>query len=524
MNTLRRILRNPLNLLPVLSLILIFPPPVFGQTSAFDIVGGDVLTVEGEEFTFERVLVETDGEQVFQEQAIWEGGVIARFGEIVLETERVMAIFDGAEISRLEAGPEVTVTGFGGRAMFHCADFVADLPTSASGRDTYSGTMSLVHGYYLATAQELGVEGSGEYEVNFTADVLTLEPDIAILDRPAISLGDLADPELSIESREISFQIGIPPDGGERAVLGAQAENVAVRLFGTRVNIIPFPVNRGFFSTRKPGWRTQLPMIGWESGEGFRWDQMILYDFADESVTDGPEIRFRLDAFPAARSYPEVIAGFELDEIFFDVRTGYRREEDEEGEPVPVRAEPEVILGFFRQQLGGSEFGVQGEGFWGHLRDMTVGTDLDRYGFRTLLDHRGVWVGEFRLTGGIEFSNIIYENGDNYRLLDGRLRLRYQHLPDWGASLTWQRALDWGTTPFRFELPQERHQLGLREQTRLSRRWGAGFDYLWDFEIDDFERQEWHLTYIFDSFQVSFGWDFEDHTARVQMDLPGSLR
>ena len=133
-------------------------------------------------------------------------------------------------------------------------------------------------------------------------------------------------------------------------------------------------------------------------------------------------------------------------------------------------------------------------------------------------------MGEFNLNGVLLFDDSFYDNGDNYRTLEGRCRLRYVDAPRWGASLTYRKILVWGDTPFRFDEPQVREEIGLRELTRFSRRWGAGFDWAWDLWDDEFERQECFVTYIFDSFQVSFGWDFANGTARAELALPGSLR
>jgi hypothetical protein len=445
---------------------------------------------------------------------------------MTLQTDHVMAVFDGPDVSRLEAGPEVSVTGFGGRARFQCADVVIDLPTSSSADNAYRGIMHEVFGYYRATSFELGIEGSAEYDVNFTADVLRLEPEVAILENPCLSLGDLENPELAIQSREIRFEIGSPPEGpeDERAVLGAEADGISLRIFGNRINVLPFPISHGFFHARNRGLKMPVPMFGWEGDEGFRWDQNVEYDFADQSVDDGPNIRLHFDVFPFSRSYPELTGDFKVDGIHFVTRAGYRREEDENGDAVPVRAEPEFIVGLDTVPIGESDFGIGGEAFWGHLRDMTLGPDLDRWGFRTTLEHNGVWLGDFHLSGGLRFSDIFYEGGDDYRILEGRARLRYAQYPDWSASIVYRNSRVWGETPFRFDVPQYGEEVGLREQTRISSRWGAGFDYLWDFDEDDFGRQEWHLTYIFDSFQVSTGWDFENDMLRVRFDLPGSLR
>jgi hypothetical protein len=162
--------------------------------------------------------------------------------------------------------------------------------------------------------------------------------------------------------------------------------------------------------------------------------------------------------------------------------------------------------------------------FWGHLRDMQNGVDFDRWGYSARLDHPGVSLGRFKLSTSMEFSDLYYEDGNNYRLLDGLVRLRYVDPPRWGASLTYRRIHDWGATPFTFDIPRTTEEIGLREQTRFSRRWGGGFDWAWDLVEDEFERQQCHLTYIFDSFQVSLGWDFADDTARAEVALPGSLK
>ena len=530
MNVHRRIYTRSLHTLIILATIaLIRPYAAFGQTSELDIPGGGILTVEGEELTFERTLVEIDGEQVFQEQATWEQGVVARFvggefGEIVLETERITAIFDGAEVASLEAGPKVVVTGFGGKARFECADVVIELPTESSGLESYRGVCREVNGYYLADPETLGLESGEDLEVYFTADVATLEPEMAILENPCLSLSDLEKPELAIASRSITFRIGPHPSTEKQVVLGARAENISIRLFGHRLNLIPFPVWRGFVQRREPGWTFFLPQVGWEGDEGFRLNQLCAYDFADESVTEGPRILFRLDSLPLDRTYPELGFDVGIDGATFDLRAGYRREEDENGDPVPVRAEPEARLSFAPHPLDSSGLGISGSLFWGHLRDMTIGTDLDRWGFSARLDRTPIPFGEFKLSGNLEFIDYFYQGGDNYRLLEGGVRLRYVDPPRWGATLSYRNIWKWGETPFRFDVPQVTEEIGLREQTRLSDRCGAGFDWAWDFCEDDFERQECHLTYIFDSFQVSMGWDFENETVRVRFDLPGSLR
>ncbi len=105
----------------------------------------------------------------------------------------------------------------------------------------------------------------------------------------------------------------------------------------------------------------------------------------------------------------------------------------------------------------------------------------------------------------------------------GKAQLRYVSPPNWGASLAYYRSLEWGQTPFPFDEPDYVEEIELTEQSRFSRRWGGGFNWAWDLDNDKFARQECHITYIFDSFQVSLGWDFYRNGVRVGLELPGYL-
>ncbi len=519
-----------LALLPIFAwtFLCVFPVILYAQETSFDLPEGGHLIIEGENFTFEQVVSTVDGEEIILEHAIWDGRVTAHLstvdGDILLETGHIEVVFEGENVTSLIAGPEVMFTGLDGRALFECVDVLIDFPTSVAGDETYSGICHDVHGYYLADAYQLGLEGDDQYEVNFTADTVRLGRDEAILESPCLSLGNLDNPDVAISSGDINLRIGTHPDTGERDLLGARLSNLSVSFFGNRLNVLPFPVWRGFVPSHEPGFRTSLPSIGWEGSEGPRIDFAPVYTFNMQSVDVGPRIIFRMDTFPFARSYPEIIADVEKDNLYFETRTGYRREEDSAGDPVPTRAEPEITFGLRRIPVGDTKFGIRASAFWGHLRDMRDGPDLDRWGWRARLDHGGIPVGDFKLSGSLEYSDLNYELGSNYRILDGRVRLRYVDPPHWGASLTYRRVRDWGLTPFLFDKPQVVEELGLREQSRFSRRWGAGFNWAWDFASDEFERQECHLTYILDSFQVSLGWDFANESIKVYFALPGDLK
>ena len=487
-----------------------------------------MLIVEGEDFVFEQISVVEGEGIVLQDRAVWQGGVTASYsdetGDFVLETELVKAVFDGPNVSRLEAGPEVTMTGYGGRARFECANVEIDFPTVDSETDEYSGLCTDVHGYYLAEAYQLGLEGETQYEVNFTASVARLSPGEAVLESPTISLGDLESPDIAISSGGIRFVIGPDPETGDRIVLAARAENVILSVFGIKFEVIPFAVWHGFVTHDEPGWEISFPGIGWEGEEYLRIDQRIAYNFEMDSFDWGPRMVFRIDSFPFDRTYPEIIVDGGWEDIYASVRTGYRREEDRNSDPVPVRAEPEVTVGMYPVDISDTGLVLHASTFWGHMRDMQSGPDLDRWGYRAGLVHRDILLGEFSLGTQVVFEDLFYEDGNNYSTLDGQVRLRYVDPPKWGATITYHRIYDWGLTPFRFDFPQAREELGLRQQSRFSRRWGGGLDWAWDFNEDEFDRQECHLTYIFDSFQVSVGWDFTDDEIIAEVALPGSLK
>ncbi len=524
--------RKSIYILPFLILngilLALFPSLVHAQQAGFELGSGDMLVIEGEDFVFEQILSTVNGEQVIQERAIWEGGVVATFisegRDFMLETNHIEAVFDGADVTRLEAGPQVVFTGMNGKARFECANVFIDLPTSSDEAGHYTGICYDVYGYYLAEASELGLEGDEQYKVNFTADTAHLGPDEAVLESPCLSLGNLDNPELAIRSRAIDFIIGEHPATGSRNVLAARLSNLTVDLYGNRFEIIPFPLWHSFVDRNEPGLNIRFPMIGWEGDEYLRIDFRPSYDFNEESLDDGPRFTLRLDTFPFARTYPELIGYARWEDLFIEARAGYRREEDRNYEPVPTRAEPEITLGTRRLQLDDSGFGFRVASFWGHMRDMRDGPDADRWGYRASIDHTGIPLGIFNLSGQIDLDDYYYEDGENYTVLDGLVRLRYVDPPGWGVSLSYQRVYEWGDTPFSFDVPQVIEELGVREQSRFSRRWGAGFDWAWDFAADEFERQECHVTYILDSFQVSCGWDFADETVRIRFDLPGSLK
>ena len=151
----------------------LFPSRINAQAAEFKLPEGGILLVEGEDFVFEQVSVVKGEEIVLQDRAAWRGGVSTSYsdesGDFLLETEHVEAVFEGPNVARLEAGPQVTMTGYGGRARFECANVLIDFPTPDGDAEGYSGICTDVHGYYLAEAYQLGLEGETQYEVNFTA-------------------------------------------------------------------------------------------------------------------------------------------------------------------------------------------------------------------------------------------------------------------------------------------------------------------------------------------------------------------
>ena len=510
----------------LLTLFCLLSWPVAARTQESNLLlPGDVnLTVQGDDFIFEQIYVDIDGEQVLQERAIWDGNVIAEFQDVKLETEHIEALFDGDQVSMLEAGPQVVVTGFGGKAHFECSDMVIDFPTSEADAGIYTGFCNNVRGSVTASPADFGYEITDVYEINFVADTAELGPETAILSRPILSLGNIDDPDFALLSRSIQLDIGTHPGTDTRVILKLEAETLSISVFGNRLNLVPFPLRRSFQRTTEPGFTYPFPAMGIESDAGFHIQPAVAYDFVLDSFEMGPQLIFALDFFPADRSYPELRLEGEAGGLVGEIRAGYRREEDDRGYTVPTRAEPEIILGTTLNQVGNSDFNYELRSFWGHIRDMTWGTNLDRWGYGAALNYSGVEYNNFTLTGFLDFNDKFYENGLNYSTLEGQVRLRYVDQPHWGASLSYRRISDWGNTPFRFDIPEYMEQVGLRQQTRFSRRWGAGFNLEWDLRLDELARNEYNVTYILDSFQMSLGWDFEDSTVSVFFDLPGSLR
>lgn len=509
-------------------IILATPSALHAQQAGFNIAGGGHLKIEGETFTFEQLSTVVGEDIVITEHAMWDGGVVAilesEYDTVTLETGHINVVFDGENVKRLEAGPQVKFMGYHGRAVFECADVVIDFPTSEEDGNVYSGVCTNLHGYFLAYASELGLEGDDSYEINFTASSATLGPDSAVLTAPRLSLGDINKPEFAVGAKEIEVIIGEHPETGERTPLAARIDYFAVQIFGNRLNILPFPIWRKLVSVPEPGLMVRIPKIGYEGGQGPYFDFAPAYNFMLPGLGDTPSIIFRANIFPFDRTYPEIRALVERDDLFAEVRGGYRREETSEGDPVATRAEPEFTVGHRWIPLNDNSLGLRLSASYGHIRDMTnSGPDLDRFGWNARLEHRGIPVGDFTLRGFLDLNDFYYDNDENYQSLEGGVSLRYVDPPSWGSTLYYRTIYEWGTTPFAFDIPKTVEEVGLREQSRFSRRWGGGFDWSWNLDEDDFQRQECHLTYIFDSFQVSTGWDFADNAVRVYFALPGDL-
>lgn len=494
------------------------------QVREFELQGGDLLIVEGKEFIYETRTSTVNGETVLQDVAVWKGLVRAEFSGFILETGHLEAVFDGPEISYLEAGPEVKVTGFGGLAKFNTADMSVALLKDEEGRTKYSGVCNKVHGYYLAYAKDLGLEGTGEYEINFRAESMILEPEYAILNYPELTLGDIDKPDFSIRSRKIRFEIGIRPGTSETAILSARLDNASASIFGVRLNFRPFPYTRTFFRPDEPGWDYPLPKVGWYSDEGPFVDQSTYYNFMLPGFDEGPQVYFHALSFPMDRTYPDAGIRAGWNDLTFDLRAGYLRREDSNGEPVPARVEPELSISSDRISLLDSSYYLTLSGFAGRMKDLEYNYALNRYGWVAALDGSSRISENLTLSGKVNFKGYLYEGGHEYSVLDGSFTLRYVEPPHWGASLIYRKSYNWGLTPFRFDVPDVGEELRLREQTRLSKDWGAGFDWAWDFEKEEFSRSEINLTYIFDSFQVSMGWDFSGNKIALKFALPGSLK
>jgi hypothetical protein len=502
------------------SVFLMCSSKAYAAASDFNLGTGGKLTIEGDNFSFERYTVST-GE--FNEVAVWEGNVTATFDPILLTSEKIEAQFAGDEIISMEAGPDVEIVGLNGRAIFSCAFITIDFPGELSGLDYYQGHGNDVRGYYLAHASELGLDTEEDYEINFTAETIVLGPDSATLTNPVLSLGDPERPDVAFSSHELNLPIGDHPVSGERTVLGLSASDVSLILFGHRLNVIWFPVWKGLTPRLEPGLTYPLPKIGWEGDAGFHWDQFVQYDFFKLPDGGGPFLQGRFDFFPADRSYPELIFHGVADRLTFEARTGYRREEDQEGDTVPTRAEPEITLGTTRFPVGDGSAGFKASVFYGYMRDMTLGMAGDRYGYTGVLDGRTRLSENVTARGELTYVDRYYSDSSNFATLEGDFSIRYVESPQWGATLSYRKVYRWGQPGFRYDEPRVLDEIGLEQQTRFSDRWGGGIDWSWNFAEDDFERQQCHLTYIFDSFQVSLGWDFFNESVTVNFGLPGSL-
>jgi hypothetical protein len=462
--------------------------------------------IEGDQFTFKET---PDGTI-----SVWEGNVFAYSKQVTIRTEHLeVGLMADDRIRTLKASPDVTIqvtdVNSGSQVLITGRVFEYNFETESGKVD--DSIIELILG-----PEAFDLPKDAQYKLYILSDSTNIINGNLDVERPKILLNSLTSPELTLKCKKVS----ILTYENKRYL---KISNVSVFLFGIKILDYPWDYYRSLTSTIKSGFFADIPSIG--SGEGgLEIDEKFYFTFRDGFFQD-KYFTFRADIFTADRWYPELSLSDSTGKCNWDILYGYERQKREfMKESVKLFRNPDFHW-WFKDYEPFPKFTVDGGVMYGYLEEPQRKVDSSRLGFNVGVKYDPIPLGSpdttLLLSAGWRAN--YYAGNDDYQVFTRSIGINHISKGKYSIGATYYQRDDKGYSPFVHDREDMLDEVEFRTRIRLADKWSTGFSGRYDIEKQDYLDLQFYVTRLFNSFQVSLGWDFADDNARIEFGLPGSL-
>lgn len=441
--------------------------------------------------------------------AIWEGKVVAHTEQIIIETERLeLEMIGDNRIKSLKALPSVTIqlTQDQAQAKISGDEFVFDF-------ETQSGHVrnSVIEIHVSPDAFDL--PSDRDYRLFILAETTDIVSNDISVENPELRLNSITDPEITFECHSLT----IDTYNNRRY---AHVKKPSFKLFGLRILTYPWTYHRALTSKSKHGFVVEIPRLG-TGASGFEIDQKFTLAMSG-GILKNKFYTFRTDIFTNDRWYPEIGLSDDSGLLLWDIWYGYERGEDIIDKKILVTKKPDFNLKLAPQVIL-KKYEVKTGLDYGIIEEPSRNADSDRLGFNFSVRRKPIPLGSqnCNLEFDMEYKKSFYSDDMRYEVFTRGIGIKHTEKNKFSLGVKYYMRDDKGESPFLHDREKILDELNLRSRWSLSENYGIGIDGRYDLDKDHFRDLEFLVTKIFNSFQMSVGWDFSDSQAEIEFGLPG---
>lgn len=462
--------------------------------------------IEGDQFTFKETPEGTI--------SVWEGNVYAYSKQVSIRTDRLeVGLMEDDRIRTLKASPDVSIQitdeNSGSQALITGKVFEYNFETE-SGR-VEDSIIELILG-----PEAFDLPKDAQYKLYILADSTNIVNGDLDVDQPKILLNSLDNPELTL----VCKKVGIITYENKRYL---KISNVSVRLFGIKILDFPWDYYRSLTSTIRSGFYVEIPSFGSGDG-GMEIDQKFYFTFRDGFFQD-KYFTLRADIFTADRWYPEIALSETTGKCNWDILYGYERQRrDFMDESVKVFRNPDFNWRF-KDYEPIRNFMVDGGVMYGYLEEQQRRVDSSRLGFHLGVKYDPIPLGnpDTTLLLGGGWRGNYYAGNEDYQVFSGSIGVNHIDKGKYSIGATYYKREEIGYSPFVHDREDVLDEAEFRSRIRLADEWSTGVNVRYDIENEKYRDAQLYIIRLFNSFQVSLGWDFADNNAKLEFGIPGSL-
>ena len=460
-------------------------------------------TVEGKQFSFK----ETEEGIV----SVWEGSVRASSQQIIIQTEHLeLYLTVDDKVKSIKAGPEVNI------------ELVEDTASANVSGSSFEYDFETQTGHVGNSVIELkanpiafNLPQGYNYWIYILSDSADIIEGDLFVKNPKVRLNSLDNPEVEVRGKELSIR----SIGKERRM---RIKQVSVSVFGYKIFYYPWSYDKLLTKRAAGGFSSDPPKFGIGDG-GFEIDQKFFYTFVNPPLKNKALV-FRFDVFTNDRWYPEIMLSDLGEKRLWDLKYGFERLDDHQGDYVRVFHNPDFNFRFPSSSIF-NNFTFSSGLDWGRIEEPKREVEESRFGVHASLTRKPIRLGNPNNTLNIEgdWQKQFYSNGDEYEVFTRSIGVRHIEKEHFSIAVTYYHRDDKGTSPFLHDKEEILDELKWRFRTHISKSWGGGLDARYDFEKSHFRDLELIATRIYDSFQMSIKWDFADKALKAEFGYPGML-
>ena len=459
--------------------------------------------VEGDKFTYREMETGTI--------SVWEGNVKASSSQITIQTGKLeLNLSDGDKVKSIKAGPQVLIElrEDEGSARISGKMFEYDFETQTGRVDN-----SIIE--LNAKPEAFDLPEGYTYLIFILSDKVNMDKGDLIVEYPELRLNSLDNPQVKIRGRELT----IKSIGNDRRM---RIRQVSVNVFGRRVFYFPWSYDKSIAKKAAGGFSSDPPIIGYDKS-GVEFDQRFFYTFMNPPLENKALIA-RFDIYTNDRWFPEIMLSDMGGEKMWDLKYGWERLDNHQRGHVRVFKNPDFNLRL-PEQVVFKRFILSSGADWGQLEEPGRDAKSKRLGLHAGLARKPIQLGNSKATLQLEgdWREQFYENNEKYSVLSGSIGIKQVEKGEYSLALTYYHREVKGQSPFLHDVDDIQDELKLRSRKSFSRSWSGGFDTRYDLNKMHFRELQLITTRIYDSFQVSFKWDFADSNFGVEFGFPGVL-